>query len=155
MSPSNALPDPWPLLARVNRCRVQVFRPADPAGLVLRHEGEGVVEVTATDSEVTWQERGRWTSGELAGLAFHNAVRWRRRAADAIEVSHLRRGASQPTFLVELRPEAGGWRAAAPHLCGPDSYDARLAWTGDHLTLEWQVTSPTDPYTLRWTAPLG
>lgn len=155
MQPPNPPFNPWPLLTRVSRSRVQVFRLADTGSLVLRHEGEGVVEVTVGEGEVSWQERGRWIAGELAGLAFHNAVRWRRRGDAALEVSHLRRGASRPTFLVELRPGPSDWRAAAPHLCGPDTYDARLAWTAEALTLEWQVTSPTDPYTLRWTAPLG
>lgn len=151
-TPSTLL-DPWPLLTRVHRCRIQVFRP-EPGGLVLRHQGEGTVDVTATAEVVTWQEQGRWTAGDLAGLAFHNAVRWRR-AGDALEVSHLRRGAGQPTFLVELRPDTDGWRAAAPHRCGADRYDAWLHWTAELLALEWQVTSPTDPYTLRWTAPLA
>lgn len=131
-----------------------MWRPAADGALALWNTGEGVVEVATAAGAVTWQERGRWTSGELAGLAFHNAVQWRRTGPAAIEVSHLRRGAEQPTFLVELRPGETGWRAVAPHLCGADRYDARLDWTSDALSLEWQVTSPTDPYTLRWSAPL-
>lgn len=112
------------------------------------------MEVVAGDSEVTWQERGRWTRGELAGLAFHNAVRWRRTDGPGLEVSHLRRGADRPTFLVELLPGPGGWSSATPHLCGADRYHARLTWSENDLTLEWEVASPTDPYTLRWTTRL-
>lgn len=113
-----------------------------------------MVDVTTGAGTITWQERGRWTGGELAGLAFHNAIRWRRVGDAALEVSHLRRGAEQPTFLVELRPKERGWRAVAPHHCGADRYDAWLGWTAKELSLRWEVSSPTDPYTLRWTAPL-
>lgn len=152
--------DPWPLLHRVRTSAVKVHAPGQGAP-ALRHEGRGTVAIETPDappdSSITWLESGRWVGGPLRGIAFRNATLWERPAGEVpIRLSHLRRGAGQPTLLVTLRPVSPRcWRSAAPHLCGPDRYAAQLTWDDRTLTLLWEVVSPTDPYLLEWTATFG
>lgn len=159
MPPSTSA-DPWSLLGQVRRFTLRVFHPGNGARR-LSHEGTGSVavapETCGSEERIFWQESGRWEIGQLAGIVFHNATLWRRLGPDCLELSHLRRGPSQPTLLVELRPspDPGVWLSASPHLCGPDRYAARLAWDARTLHLTWEVESPTDPYLLEWSGRLA
>jgi uncharacterized protein DUF6314 len=152
--------DPWPLLGQVREFTVRAFHPG-VGGPGPSHEGAGVVRVAREDSadaeQVVWLESGRWQSGPLAGIAFHNATLWKRHpGSDVVELSHLRRGGHQPTLLVQLRRESStSLLSVAPHLCGPDRYLARLTWDSRVLSLSWDVESPADPYRLEWTGRLG
>lgn len=119
--------------------------------------GRGRIRVEGAEPAVVWREEGCWLSGPLAGISFHNATAWHR-AVDgtAVDLSHLRRGDTRPTFLVRLVPAAvGRWSSAEPHRCGADLYSAWLSTTPDDLTLGWEVEGPSDQYRLEMKAAFG
>jgi hypothetical protein len=113
----------------------------------LRHTGAGQVVVESGPGRITWREAGRWESGALAGIRFHNSTSWAR-DGEAFTVQHLRRGDQQPVLLARLEWSGGGWRSVAPHLCGEDRYHAEIRMVDDGLVIEWRVESPSDPYVM-------
>lgn len=114
----------------------------------LRHTGAGQIVVESAEGRVTWRESGRWETGPLAGIRFHNSTLWER-TGELFTVQHLRRGDRQPTFLARLEQSADGeWRSVAPHLCGEDRYHALIVVRDAELAIEWRVESPSDPYSL-------
>ena len=105
--------------------------------------GEGTVEVVREEPNViVFRERGVWHNGP--GTTFRNVYRWTREAeGTSIRLEHLRFGAAQPVALVVLVPEGPGrWRAAAPHVCGADRYDADVALTDEGVVLRWRIAGP-------------
>jgi hypothetical protein len=150
-------PTPWSILLQARHFSLHVVTMGE-AGARLEQTGSGQIRVEQREdpdrSTIIWRERGRWTSGPVAGVPFGNSTAWCRPAGAAgLELSHLRRGDHDPTFLVRLQPAAPGVMVSErPHLCGPDSYSALLSWSGTRLELRWDILSPTDPYQLRLTA---
>jgi len=144
---------PWPVLQSVREFSIQILTHTEH-GFQTTLLGSGHLQVEHVDARggaaVVWREKGRWTSGPLAGIPFHNSSEWRGLPeTQAIELSHLRRGDASPTFLVRLEPTASGaWASAEPHACGADYYSAILHCNGEGLRLSWDVRSPSDAYRL-------
>lgn len=150
-------PTPWSQLLEVRSFSIQVVTYPDGSPLVSQ-EGSGRIcvesrEATAS-SVIIWRERGRWTTGPLAGISFRNSTAWRKVTGIAgLEISHLRRGDHLPTLLGRLHPHASGQLISeTPHQCGLDSYRATLSWSLSRIELRWDVESPSDPYQLRFVA---
>lgn len=142
--------DPWPALASIRRFEILVERTGANGGPA--HSGRGEVRVDQSGSKLIWYEEGTWIGGPLAGTRFHNVSQWiREPETSTIALSHLRRGKDAPTFLARLSEASPGrWIAEAPHLCGADIYQPTLETRPEGLSLSWEVTSPTDPYRLRF-----
>ncbi|MEZ4702297.1 MAG: DUF6314 family protein [Rhodothermales bacterium] len=134
-------PDFWRHLLAARASRVET-RTGD-VGLCI---GEAVIRVEAMASPCAVEtiERGVWTSGPLAGIAFSTAYRWVWDAGSGhLHLSHLRFGADRPLFLVTLvRRKTNDWRTVAPHRCGADVYEAAITSSPAGFSLRWRVQGP-------------
>lgn len=119
--------------------------------------GSGTVEVeveTHADASLTFTESGRFRlEGAAESIAFRNVFRWTPQA-DAIVLSHERRGAEAAVRLFELIPakpdDNADWVAREAHQCVADRYQARLTFTDDGFDLEWTITGPKKNEYLRY-----
>ncbi|MDW5378151.1 DUF6314 family protein [Halomonas sp. HP20-15] len=109
--------------------------------------GNGTVEVeTHADASLTFTESGRFRlDGANASIAFRNVFRWTPQA-DAITLSHERRGAEAAVRLFELIPAepdaAADWVAREAHQCVADRYRARLTLVETGFDLAWTIEGP-------------
>lgn len=139
-----ALDELWTRLAHASSFRLVVHPTQGPS-----HTGTGSISPQLLDqATIIWTEQGRWTEGPLAGIHFSNRTRWERQDHTALRVSHQRRGPN-PVLLSTLHPGADGAWHGNVHPCGADRYRPKLSVSGMSLQIEWNVTSPVDPY--RWT----
>lgn len=141
----------WPRLTGV---RLLLFESSSRAGTGWDGTGSGLVDVEQPDPDtVVWLESGTWLGPSGSAVSFSNSYRLRREGR-SLGVSHLRRGRLQPVELVRLDPvgpaEPDQWRAAEPHLCGADRYDARLRVTQEAVLLDWWITGPAKDESLRY-----
>lgn len=113
--------------------------------------GQGRVDVEQPNARtLIFNEQGHWDSTAGMRLPFHNAYRWML-GDDEIALAHLRFGADQPVFLVDLVPAQDHLYAAKPHPCGEDRYDAQLSIRDSVLLLQWVVTGPAKDECLCYT----
>lgn len=138
----------WTRLAAVRSYSIRVTHPVSSGSQAHIGTGTVVVELDGTD-RIVWREKGEWAEGPLSGLRFHNSTTWERLGEGALRFSHLRRGDAHPTTVVTLVPDTDGvWLSEAPHLCGADQYSARVQLVDQEVHIRWEVSSPTDPYTM-------
>jgi hypothetical protein len=89
-----------------------------------------------------FHETGTWQPQGGSTLPFRNVFRWMQKGA-VLQLEHLRFGPDAPVFLFDLTPHAeGNWRAAVPHLCRADQYDAHLTVQPGGIDLSWHITGP-------------
>ena len=113
--------------------------------------GRGRINVEQTNAHtLIFSEQGHWDGNTGMRLSFRNVYRWSL-GDDQIALSHLRFGADQPVFLVDLVAAKDHLYAAKPHPCGEDRYDAKLSVQDGALLLEWTVTGPAKSEYLRYT----
>ncbi len=105
-------------------------------------KGEGRVKVDSPSADaILFSESGYWHSARGARLPFRNTYRWTL-IDDHIALEHLRFGAERPVFLLDLIATTGHLRAAIPHRCNDDFYDAQLSVEENALLLAWTVRGP-------------
>ncbi len=117
-------------------------------------EGEGRVSVESPAAEtLVFSEEGHWQNESGARFPFRNIYRWTLHATPSlIALEHLRFGPENPVFLLDLIPASTHrLRAATPHLCGDDRYDATLFLADDALYFEWTVKGPAKDEHLLYT----
>lgn len=121
----------------------------DAEGCTSVNRGHGQVTVRRDPEDaVTVLEEGRWEAVGGQPLRFRGAYRWRA-GGDRISVAHVRQGEDRAVPLLDLVPVGEGvWVSETPHLCGEDSYHARLRVASDGLVLKWVVRGPAKAYTL-------
>lgn len=137
----------WARLAGVRHTTFDVTGDQGP-----RH-GEGRVVVHTPDPHtVEWIEEGRSFGADGRALPYHDRIRWRRdEVGGAFSLHHLRQGETHPVHLGDLRETANGLEQLAPHHCGEDLYQVKVALHEETLLVEWTVTGPKKSYTLiRW-----
>lgn len=109
--------------------------------------GNGTVKVeTHADTSLTFTEWGRFRlEGATESIAFRNVFRWTPRA-DAIALSHERRGVEAAVQLFELIPtgpgDAADWVAREAHQCAADRYRVRLTPAEAGFDLAWSIEGP-------------
>lgn len=121
-------------------------------------QGSGTGEVIAdvdrsAGYSVRLTERGTFTP-DATGKShpFHNVFRftW---VDDCLRLYHERRGAEEAVWLFDLVQDTEAvdqLKTATPHLCGQDTYDARLTHTEGGLELEWRIQGPRKDASLRY-----
>lgn len=92
-------------------------------------------------------EAGEWSDNYGRKFQYSNAYEWHWNTdRQAIEISHLRRGADKPVFLVSLSRDQANqslWKSGDPHLCGADLYHATICVQLDRLKIIWLVEGPS------------
>ena len=133
-------------LAHLLRVRSLSFSSEHPGSPDRNAKGAGNVEVTAPDDRtILFTESGTWAPRNGESFRFHNTYRWSRLSAASVRLAHLRLGPTNPTHLLDLRPEdatASRWTSSSPHFCGGDSYSAELRADETGFALRWLITGP-------------
>lgn len=107
--------------------------------------GKGDVKVIEDDlSTVSFQEGGSWEMEGGKELAFSNMLRWKLDVASGtIALEHFRPGFLKPVFLVHLRPKQESLlESVDSHLCGTDTYFAKVQIAPHFLQLSWRIVGP-------------
>lgn len=134
------------LFARLRRVVALRFTTHAGQPATLRGRGEGRVLVSAgSPHELTFTESGTWQNAVGKSFRFHNVYRWTRLSPVAVRLEHLRRGPAHAVPLLDFdfhNASVRGWRSAAPHLCGPDSYVAKLQLDSSGVRLRWSIRGP-------------
>lgn len=105
-------------------------------------QGDGQVSVSRpTENVVIFHERGQRQVENGKTVDFNNVYRWELLANGHLSLSHLRRGADKPVYLLDLKPIGQTqWQTISPHLCGSDVYRAELIQQPDNqLRLQWDI----------------
>ena len=131
----------WELLGSIEAVNFELFS-ATSGEQVKVGWGAGRVMVQHRGSDqVVLEEQGRWETPAGQSFRFSNAYRWTR-AADYLQIEHVRRGAEHPVYLLALEPvSADRLQSRSPHICGADLYKASVR-LGGGLVVEWQVEGP-------------
>jgi hypothetical protein len=138
---------------RLRRVRLLSFVARGPAATGWNGNGNGTVEVREVgDRVMTWHEEGLWrpVNGER-NIRFTNVYRWTL-ADDLLRLEHLRLGAANPVYLLDLT-QCGDreWRPVSPHLCRDDCYSTVLLVRDDCIVLRWLIDGPRKQGTIEYT----
>ncbi|WP_346837751.1 DUF6314 family protein [Microbulbifer sp. SAOS-129_SWC] len=134
-----ALDDLWLRLAKVSEFS---FTASNGPGSKTNWRGHarGSIVVVPGELQIIFRERAEFTDSEGRTVQLQNSYRWTR-FAHSVQLEHLRR--AEPVVLFELQPVTDhGFRSAAPHLCGDDTYSAELLLRGGEIELIWQIHGP-------------
>jgi hypothetical protein len=104
-------------------------------------EGSARFERTGPDA-MSVTEEGVMVLPGGGGLAAQRRWLWVLAAPDTLEI-HFDDGLRAGLYhRLKLVPVAGGWQAAAGHLCGADTYDGEYRFGGDRIDARLSITGP-------------
>lgn len=146
------------VLDALSQVRALRFQARSQAGTGWDGVGEGEVRVSRpSPSVVVFEESGMWQADRpgAPGLAFRNVFRWTAQGAH-LRLEHLRHGPDQPVFLFELAwAGQDAWHTVQAHLCGADTYEARLCCEPGAITVAWAIRGPRKDEALHYRYSAG
>lgn len=118
-------------------------RSGSASGVAWSGQGHGQVEVDSLSNAVRFLERGHFLPlGQSREVAFRNVYRWELQP-DRVTLYHERRGAENAVQLFDLVADSATTLVSeSPHLCGADTYQARLSLIEGGFRLEWCIAGP-------------
>lgn len=108
-------------------------------------KGKGEVIVTKEgDNILIFSEKGSWQGEQGEEISFSNVFRWTFDSfAGMISLEHLRRGLSNPVFLLHLAPTSKHTLSSVDsHLCEGDTYFGQIHLDRYTIRLNWRVIGP-------------
>ncbi|MCI0510612.1 DUF6314 family protein [Chromohalobacter sp.] len=106
-------------------------------------KGVGTVTPEAHSGGVRFIEQGHFLPrGQSRDVAFRNVYRWDLHP-ERIALYHERRGTEAAVWLFDLIADSASTLSShAPHLCGADTYRARLTLEPRGFRLDWHIVGP-------------
>lgn len=108
-------------------------------------KGQGDVIVNKEgDNILIFSEKGSWQGKQGNEMIFSNMFRWTLdRFAGIISLEHLRRGFSNPVFLLHLAPVNKHILSSVDaHLCAGDTYFGQIHFDRHSIRFNWRVIGP-------------
>ncbi|MDV6320371.1 DUF6314 family protein [Chromohalobacter sp. HP20-39] len=106
-------------------------------------QGAGTVTPETHTDQVRFIEQGHFLPrGQSREVAFRNVYRWDLHP-EHIALYHERRGPDAAVWLFDLVADSATTLISkSPHLCGADTYQARLTFEPHGFQLEWHIAGP-------------
>ncbi|MCT8467759.1 hypothetical protein KZO85_04115 [Chromohalobacter canadensis] len=118
-------------------------RSGSASGVAWSGQGSGTVAPETHTDWVRFTEHGHFLpQGQSREVAFRNVYRWDLHP-EHIALYHERRGPDAAVWLFDLVADSSTTLISkSPHLCGADTYQARLTLEAHGFRLEWHIAGP-------------
>lgn len=120
------------------------------------HHTQGTVQVEqAASNKLILHEQGTIHIATNKTLPFRNTYKFVLNTHNSISLSHLRRGAAHPVYLLRFFAKTpNNWHAPNPHICSKDVYQASIhihpnQTANAHIVLTWTITGTNKNTSIR------